>query len=255
MYGDAADRPDLTAPANTGTKPDWWPADVPWPPPNIPGPNAPGAQPLPGGGYSLPSVPSGLPTGTPPPGWTPQYAPGTAPPPPAPAAGPGSPTTPNLLGVNTPTTPPGMLDLGGPPGLTYIPPTPDFSGSRPTFNAPSVADAANDPGQQFRMQQGENALQNWAASKGTLDDSSTAKALEDYGQAAGQQGYADVWNRNFAKYQGDVGTWQTGLVNPTMTAWQTRAAAGEFQNQQNYNDWWNQIVNNQNNAKWFADHA
>jgi hypothetical protein len=145
---------------------------------------------------------------------------------------------------------PPMLDQGGPPGLSYLPPDPSFNA--PKFNAPSGADALNEPGYQFRVQQGRDSLENWAAARGTLNDSSTAKSLIDYGQAAGEQGYADVWNRQYNQYQGDVNTWLQGTVNPGMAAWQTKAAAGEYQNTQNYLNAWNQFLNSQNNAKWWA---
>jgi hypothetical protein len=145
---------------------------------------------------------------------------------------------------------PPMLDLGGPPGLSYLPPAPNFTA--PQFRAPSVGDALNNPGYQFRLQQGEDALQGWAAARGTLNDSSTAKSLIDYGQAAGAQGYADVWNRDFSQFQANSANWLGGTVNPGMQAWQTTAAAGEFQNNQNYLNAWNDFINKQNNAKWWA---
>jgi hypothetical protein len=57
-----------------------------------------------------------------------------------------------------------------------------------------------DPGYQFRTQQGQTALQNAAAARGTLNDSGTLKALIDYGQGAASQEYQQVWNRDLGAY-------------------------------------------------------
>lgn len=200
------------------------------------------------GGSPQPAVPSGNGSVNPAAfGLPPNTA--TTPPPSGPAA-PTDPNTPPSLGT---FTPPDMLNLGGQPGLSYIPPTPTFTA--PTFTAPSVGDALNDPGYQFRVQQGEAGLQNWAAARGTLNSSDTANALQDYGQNAASQEYQNVWNRDFSAYQGGtLPSWIAGTVNPAMQGYQTTAAAGEFQNSQNYLNSWNSFVNSQNNAKWFADH-
>lgn len=144
-----------------------------------------------------------------------------------------------------------MLDLGGPPGLSYIPPTPTFT--PPTFTAPSVGDALNDPGYQFRVQQGDAGLQNWAAARGTLNSSDTANALEDYNQNSASQEYQNVWNRDFSQYtQATLPTYTSTVVNPAINAYNTTASSGQFQNNANYLNAWNAFVNSQNNAKWFA---
>src|SRR5581483_6544067 len=113
--------------------------------------------------------------------------PAPAPPPPAASAPPGNQTPPDIYGspLTAPFpgtfTPPAPVSLGGPLGLPNVP---TFTGDQapPQFAAPSVADALNDPGYQFRTQQGDQGLQNWAAARGTLNDSSTAKSLSDYNQ-------------------------------------------------------------------------
>lgn len=189
------------------------------------------------------------------------------------------------------------VDLGGPQGINYIPQTPSFTGANApptltppgawsyadfqptTFTAPSVADALNDPGYQFRVKQGSDALQNWAAARGTLNDSSTAKSLEDYGQDAASQEYSNVWNRALSGYQANEGDrynaylanrqgslqayntnyqtqvtdpyqaklsdWMTGIVNPANLAYSTQAAAGQNQNTLNYANAWTQYLNTQ----------
>lgn len=206
----------------------------------------------------------------------------TPPPPPPPTEGPGGgtppPTTPTTQTppdiYNGPLTkpyagtftPPATVDLGGPSGINYIPSTPTFTGpnapppvpTAPAFQAPSVADVLKDPGYQFRVQQGDQGLQNWAAARGTLNDSSTANALIDYNQNAASQEYASAFDRALntygtnlqsqylLPYQANVANWQTAIVNPMMTAYSTQAAAGSNQNALNYQNSWNQFLNDQN---------
>lgn len=116
-----------------------------------------------------------------------------------------------------------------------------------TFSAPTIADALNNPGYKFRVQQGEDALQNWAAARGTLNDSGTAKSLIDYGQSAAEQGYGEVYARNFNDWQANeaarYGAWttnenalerayglnrQTQYIDPWTAAYNTWAQQGNF---------------------------
>ncbi len=137
---------------------------------------------------------------------------------------------------------------------TFTPPsyTPPPAFSYKDFTAPTVAEALNDPGYQFRTQQGTNALQNWAAARGTLNDSGTAKALQDYGQNAASQEYQNVYNRDANTYgmnrAGAVQTYNTNYQTqytdpytysyqaakdafaPLMTQYQTQSANIENQN-------------------------
>ena len=134
---------------------------------------------------------------------------------------------------NTPFTAPASVNLGGPAGIPYIPPTPaapptpqpgpapvpdlpvynrpgafsyqDYPAPTPfayaDWKAPTVEEALNEPGYQFRFQQGMDALQRSAAARGVLNDSGTAKGLIDYGQGAAGSEYQNVWNRGFNAYQ------------------------------------------------------
>jgi hypothetical protein len=95
------------------------------------------------------------------------------------------------------TPPPAFAYDASHPAPTYTPP-PAFSYG--DFKAPSYEAAMADPGYQFRTQQGQTALQNAAAAKGTLNDSGTLKALIDYGQGAASQEYQQVWNRDLGAY-------------------------------------------------------
>jgi hypothetical protein len=166
---------------------------------------------------------------------------------------------------------PTPTSLGGPAG---VPNTPSFSPPQfrtpppfayRTFQAPSVQDALNDPGYQFRTQQGQDALQNWAAARGTLNDSSTAKALQDYGQQAASSEYQNVWNRDFnawnTGFSNDLSAYATNygtqyadpyrasyqsyldtVVNPAMTAYSTQAAANQHNNDMAYSNAWNMYL-------------
>lgn len=52
-----------------------------------------------------------------------------------------------------------------------------------------------DPGYQFRLQQGAQAVNNSAAARGMLGSGATLKALQDYGQGQASQEYGNWWNR------------------------------------------------------------
>lgn len=64
-----------------------------------------------------------------------------------------------------------------------------------TFQAPTDVTQANDPGFQFRLDQGRQALERSAAAHGTLLTGGTAKSLVDYGQNAASAEYQNVYNR------------------------------------------------------------
>lgn len=71
----------------------------------------------------------------------------------------------------------------------------------PGFVAPTAEEAANDPGYQFRLQQGQQALEQSAAAKGLLHTGGTLKGLQDYGQNAASQEYANVYGRRLGEAQ------------------------------------------------------
>jgi hypothetical protein len=58
-----------------------------------------------------------------------------------------------------------------------------------------MQDFNTDPGYQFRMDQGINALQGRAAAGGGLKSGNTLKALMEYGQNLGSQEYGNAYNR------------------------------------------------------------
>lgn len=80
------------------------------------------------------------------------------------------------------------------------------TGSGNAFNAGPPVDAATaqqnafakfqtDPGYQFALDQGSQALQRSAAARGILNSGATAKALTDYGQGMASQQYGNYFQR------------------------------------------------------------
>ena len=79
-------------------------------------------------------------------------------------------------------------------------PIEDFQAPTPkeleSFKLPTWQEVlANDPGVQFRIDQGEKQLQNSAAAKGVLYHGNTLKGILDYGQEAASQEYGAAANR------------------------------------------------------------
>jgi hypothetical protein len=81
------------------------------------------------------------------------------------------------------------------------------------FTAPSAAEAAAQPGYQFSLQQGLNALQNSAAAQGSLLSSGTQKALNNYAQQAGQTDYQNAYNNALTGYNSAYNTFQNNQSN------------------------------------------
>lgn len=109
-----------------------------------------------------------------------------------------------------------------PPG--YTPPAPfsyqSFDYGQP-FTAPTLEQAQQEPGYQFALDQGLKALQQSAAAKGVLRTGGTLKDLINYGQAAGQGNYQNVFNRNLGTYQTNFGN----RLNAYQTNFQDALAA------------------------------
>lgn len=88
----------------------------------------------------------------------------------------------------------------------------NFSGEVPDFQwgeqwqAPSAEAALNDPGYQFRANEGLRGLQNSAAARGLLGSGGTLKDIAGWSQNFAKQEYGDVFNRNLAGYNTRFGT-------------------------------------------------
>lgn len=81
------------------------------------------------------------------------------------------------------------------------------------FQAPTGVTEQNDPGYQFRLQQGMEALQNSAAAKGGLLSGGTAKAINDYAQNSASNEYGNVYNRAAQTYLTNQGNFNTNNSN------------------------------------------
>jgi hypothetical protein len=68
--------------------------------------------------------------------------------------------------------------------------------SNPDFQRDfGMTDFQNDPGYQFRMQEGQKALERSAAARGGLQSGGTLKALSRYGQDFASNEYGNAYNR------------------------------------------------------------
>jgi hypothetical protein len=68
------------------------------------------------------------------------------------------------------------------------------------FGMPTATDMAADPGYQFRLQQGQEALERSGAARGVTRTGGTLKDIVDYGQRAASQEYGNVYNRMAGQY-------------------------------------------------------
>lgn len=69
-----------------------------------------------------------------------------------------------------------------------------------TFKPPTGEEAAQYPGYQFGLQQGEGALENSAMARGASGSANTAEALNNYAQNYAQNDYTNVYNQAFQQY-------------------------------------------------------
>lgn len=77
----------------------------------------------------------------------------------------------------------------------------------------TLADFEADPGYNFRLKEGINALDSSAAARGGLFSGAQAKALTRYGQDVGSSEYANAYNRYQSEYQNEFNRYQTNQSN------------------------------------------
>lgn len=114
----------------------------------------------------------------------------------------------NTAGIGTLGSLTGLLQPGG-----------QLTQGYGSFEAPTGVTEQNDPGYQFRLSQGLNALQNSAAARGGLLSSGTAKAINDYAQNSASNEYGNVYNRALQGYLTNFNTFnanQNNLYNRLM---------------------------------------
>jgi hypothetical protein len=94
------------------------------------------------------------------------------------------------------------------------------------FQAPTNVTYQNDPGYQFRMQQGQKALEQSAAARGGALGGGELKALTQYGQNYGSNEYSNVYNRALQGYQANNQGYLANLQGLLGTAGLGLQAAG-----------------------------
>ena len=145
------------------------------------------------------------------------------------AAGPmpDQPTLGDMMGPQGPIQDPGTYT----PGAAYQAPEyrapdpyqvatpfdrPEYQAATP-FAAPTAADMGQDPGYQFRLSEGQRALERSGAARGVTNTGGNMKGLLDYGQQAASQEYGNVYNRNLNTYNTNeanrAGAYQTNYGN------------------------------------------
>lgn len=72
------------------------------------------------------------------------------------------------------------------------------------FSAPTAEEAQAEPGYQFRLGQGTQAIENSAAARGGLLSGNTGRALTDYGQNFASNEYGNIYNRKQGEYQNEI---------------------------------------------------
>jgi len=144
------------------------------------------------------------------------------------------------------------------------------------FKAPTAADMVTDPGFQFRLAQGQQALENSASARGTLRGGAQLKGLVDYQQGAASQEYQNAYNRSRDVYNAAMDQATTGYgaakdvynadaterqnafnanfqgaqaaFTPQMATWQAQNAAGANNATMNFNRQWDADVYNRDSA-------
>jgi hypothetical protein len=107
----------------------------------------------------------------------------------------------------------------GEKALRTIQQTPDFQFSAADF------EQMKDPSYEFRMQEGVNALDRSAASRGRALSGAQGRAVTRYGQNLASQEYGNAFNRAMATYQQNLGT-QQSLAGVGQTATNLTSQAG-----------------------------
>jgi len=103
------------------------------------------------------------------------------------------PTLGDMMGQQGPIANPGTYT----PGEAYN--APDYMAPAP-FAAPTAAEMGQDPGYQFRLSEGQKALERSGAARGVTNTGGNMKGLLDYGQQAASQEYGNVYDRNLNTY-------------------------------------------------------
>lgn len=161
----------------------------------------------------------------------------------------------NLPGTGgAPTGPyPGYAPYGGPmrPDLSFLQDAPSFDFHYDPFAAPTLEQAAQEPGYEFSRAQGEQAIRNNEASLGRLRGGATLKALADYNRNAATQNYTGVFNRALQAYGTNFNNaFQTAkeAFAPKLETYRTRMQFGGQAAQDAFTRAWQAYQDAQNRA-------
>lgn len=211
--------------------------------------------PPPASGY--PQLANGQPGTVGGPGGT-QYQPPAPAPPPGGGTGGGPPSTGSLYGPFGPFTGSYQPLQGTPTSWTGIPAPPQWK-DIPTFSAPTMEQVQQDPGYQFGLQQGEQALTQQKAQEGLLSGGGTLKDILAWGQNYATQRYNDVYNRQLQTYNTNTQDQYILPYQNALAAWQTLVPADQRQNEfltnSAYQQWLQQYNMYNNNRNYALDVA
>lgn len=144
---------------------------------------------------------------------------GPPPPPPPPPPGPDDNGT--FQAYSGPMSPDYSFLNDAPPQWNWQYPGGEFKYD--SYQAPSYADAENDPGYQFGLQQGNQAIKQNAAMMGKLRTGGTIKDLINYNRGAAGQQYGAVNDRQFSAWNANRNNafqnYTTNYGNARQNAW------------------------------------
>jgi hypothetical protein len=119
------------------------------------------------------------------------------------------------------------------PGTPFNAP-PRLGLGRFAFTPPTPESLATDPGYQFRLRSGQQALEGSAAARGGLLSGGALRGLTEFGQQLGSQEYQQAYNRALGENELRYGRALTGnqeRYNRALAEWQSRQGL----QQQQYN--------------------
>jgi hypothetical protein len=118
-----------------------------------------------------------------------------------------------IQGLYSPYLQAGQQGMGTLSSMLATPGQGLLAGWNQNFQAPTAEQAAQTPGYQFQLQQGQNAIQSSAAAKGNLLSGGTAKALDQYSQGLASTNYQQTYNNAFQNYLQNYGQFQQNQQN------------------------------------------
>ena len=93
------------------------------------------------------------------------------------------------------------------------------------FTAPTLEEAKAQPGYQFALQEGENAINQNAAATGNVYSGTTLRAADQFAQNLAETNYGNVYNRSLGTYETNLNRLQS-LAGEGLTGTGQAAAAG-----------------------------